>query len=67
MDTGRGMDEVTKSRIFEPFFTTKAIGKGTGLDLSISYGIIQEHEGKIKVESKLGEGTIFTILLPNKH
>ncbi len=66
-DTSKGIDETTKNRIFEPFFTTKAVGKGTDLGLSISYGIIQEHKGDIQVESTLGERTTFTILLPNKQ
>ena len=58
------MEEETIAKIFDPFFTTKDIGKGTGLGLSISYGIIQNHEGDIKVNSKLGEGTEFIISLP---
>lgn len=63
-DTGEGIPEENLSRIFEPFFTTKDVGKGTGLGLATSYGIIEEHGGKIKVKSKLGVGTTFTIELP---
>lgn len=65
-DTGKGISESELSKIFDPFFTTKEIGKGTGLGLSISYSIIEKLGGKIKVQSKVGEGTVFTILLP-KH
>ena len=63
-DTGEGIPEENLSRIFEPFFTTKDIGKGTGLGLATSYGIIEDHGGKILVKSKVGEGTTFTIELP---
>ncbi|NLZ17085.1 MAG: two-component sensor histidine kinase [Desulfobulbaceae bacterium] len=65
-DTGKGMTEAELNKIFDPFFTTKEIGKGTGLGLSISYSIIEKLGGKIKVQSTVGEGTIFTIILP-KH
>ncbi len=64
VDTGEGVPEKNLSRIFEPFFTTKDVGKGTGLGLSTSYGIIESHDGKIGVRSKVGEGTTFTIELP---
>ncbi len=65
-DTGKGMSEADLNKIFDPFFTTKAVGKGTGLGLSISYSIIEKLGGKIKVQSTLGKGTVFTITLP-KH
>ncbi len=63
-DTGEGIPEENLTRIFDPFFTTKAVGKGTGLGLATSYGIIQDHGGSISVKSKVGEGTTFTIQLP---
>ncbi len=63
-DNGRGMDENTRKMIFDPFFTTKRGQGGTGLGLSIAYGILQEHKGRIEVESKLHHGTTFTIFLP---
>jgi Signal transduction histidine kinase len=63
-DTGRGMPPAVSQRVFEPFFTTKPPGEGTGLGLSVSYGIIQAHEGTISVESTPDVGTTFTILLP---
>ena len=63
-DTGIGIPEANLKRIFEPFFTTKPVGQGTGLGLSIVYKIIERHEGKIEVKSKVGEGTEFIITLP---
>jgi len=63
-DTGHGMPENVSQRVFEPFFTTKPPGEGTGLGLSVSYGIIQAHGGTISVESTPEVGTTFTILLP---
>jgi PAS domain S-box-containing protein len=63
-DTGEGIPEENLTRIFDPFFTTKDVGRGTGLGLATSYGIIEEHGGKISVKSKVGEGTTFTIELP---
>lgn len=63
-DTGHGMTPAVSERVFEPFFTTKPPGEGTGLGLSVSYGIIQAHEGTISVESAPDVGTTFTIQLP---
>lgn len=63
-DTGYGIEPKDLSRIFDPFFTTKPTGEGTGLGLSVSYGIIQNHGGEIQVESEPGKGAHFTILLP---
>jgi two-component system NtrC family sensor kinase len=63
-DTGHGMPSSVSQRVFEPFFTTKPPGEGTGLGLSVSYGIIQAHDGTISVESTPEVGTTFTILLP---
>ena len=63
-DTGEGIPEENLTRIFEPFFTTKDIGKGTGLGLATSYGIIEDHGGKISVKSTVGQGATFTIELP---
>lgn len=65
-DTGKGMKKATIEKVFDPFFTTKTLGQGTGLGLSISYGVIQKHGGDILVESKVGKGTEFHIILPIK-
>ncbi len=63
-DTGTGIKKQHLPHIFDPFFTTKGIGKGTGLGLSISYAIIKEHEGRITVESEVGKGSCFAIVIP---
>jgi len=63
-DTGIGIPEAQLDKIFDPFFTTRLEGDGTGLGLSISYMIIQNHGGRIEVESKVGEGSLFRVLLP---
>jgi signal transduction histidine kinase len=62
-DNGLGIPEQIRQKIFQPFFTTKPTGEGTGLGLSLSYDIIKAHGGEIKVESKEGEGSTFTIVL----
>ena len=63
-DTGPGIPRDIQSKIFEPFFTTKPAGKGTGLGLSVTYGIIKDHKGEIRLESEPGQGTTFVITLP---
>ena len=63
-DTGKGIPPENISRIFDPFFTTKPVGKGTGLGLSLSYSIIEAHHGRIEVESQVGVGTTFRVVLP---
>ena len=81
-DSGSGIDETTAKKIFDPFFTTKSVGKGTGLGLSVSFGIVKDHMGDIRVDSPLpedfdlpplpagatsGPGTIFTVDIPLDH
>lgn len=63
-DNGIGMDEVTQARMFEPFFTTKEIGSGTGLGMSVSFGILQSHGAEIKVNSDLEKGTEIIVIFP---
>ncbi len=65
-DNGTGIPEKIKNRIWEPFFTTKAVGVGTGLGMSITYGIIEKHKGKIELQTEEGKGTEFAIYLPKK-
>lgn len=66
-DDGCGMSENVKTKVFDPFFTTKPVGQGTGLGMSVTYGIIEAHNGKISVDSEEGKGTRFTIELPLKQ
>ena len=63
-DTGHGIPKAHLSHIYDPFFTTKAMGEGTGMGLSIVYGVVKHHRGEIEVDSEVGRGTTFTIRLP---
>lgn len=63
-DNGSGIPEHVLPRVFDPFFTTKDVGQGTGMGLSISYKIVQEHGGMILVDTEPGSGTVFSVLLP---
>ena len=64
IDTGIGMSEAVQQKIFEPFFTTKEVGEGTGMGMSISYQIIEKHNGRIEIESQEGQGTTISVILP---
>ena len=66
-DSGTGISRENIKKIYDPFFTTKEVGKGSGLGLSVSYGIIEEHSGRISVESQQGIGTTFCVRLPVKR
>ena len=66
-DTGCGIAPESMQRIFDPFYTTKPVGSGTGLGLSLSYGIVQKHGGRIEVESQIGEGSTFRVILPKRR
>ncbi|MDZ8117953.1 PAS domain S-box protein [Pontiella agarivorans] len=63
-DSGHGIREDVRQHLFEPFYTTKQVGEGTGLGLSVVYGIVQRHSGRIEVESRVGEGAVFSVYLP---
>jgi len=63
-DNGNGIPEKILDKIFQPFFTTKPTGQGTGLGLSLAYDILKAHGGEITVETKQGEGSVFTVELP---
>ena len=63
-DSGCGMAQNILDRIWEPFFTTKEVGKGVGLGLALTYNIVKRHGGEIEAQSRVGEGSQFTVLLP---
>ena len=66
-DTGMGIAPENVAKIYDPFYTTKGVGRGTGLGLAVSYGIVQEHSGHISVDSTPGRGTTFRITLPTAN
>jgi PAS domain S-box-containing protein len=66
-DTGSGIDEEVQEHVFDPFFTTKQLGRGTGLGLSTVYGIVTQSGGHVQLQSELGQGAVFTILLPREQ
>ena len=67
IDRGTGISHEDLPKIFDPFFTTKGTGEGTGLGLSICYSIVSEHGGKIEVESREGQGSLFRVILPGQE
>jgi signal transduction histidine kinase len=64
VDTGTGIASENLKRIFDPFFTTKPVGKGTGLGLHLALGIVQKHDGELRVTSAPGQGSTFSVVLP---
>ncbi|TAM49135.1 MAG: hypothetical protein EPN53_08730, partial [Acidobacteria bacterium] len=64
VDTGVGIPEAIRDRIFDPFFSTREVGQGTGLGLAVSYSIVSAHGGRIEVESQVGQGAAFRVVLP---
>ncbi len=66
-DSGEGIKQEDLNRVFEPFYTTKPVGEGTGMGMSITYRVVKNHNGDIKVSSEQGKGTTFTLTLPINH